>query len=68
MLVKLILGMIYTGAVDKVDNEYVTVEFCMNKELHYIDIPLATSKCKPTEGMTVFFNTAGIIECLSAQK
>ena len=61
--IMIIIGIIKIGSVDYINNGYAGIEYMVGENIHYVDISLSESKCKPEEGGLVFFDNSKIIKC-----
>ncbi len=60
----IISGLVLFGSIDKVNENFATVEYTVYGKIQYLDIPLEDAPCKPVEGMYVLFSNKTIVKCL----
>ena len=61
-------GMLLIGTVDYTNDTHIRVEYKLGTSYSWIDVPVKTSICAPTEGMEVLFYKDGIVKCFCRDK
>ena len=64
----LIAGMLLLGTVDHVLETQVRIEYFLNDQYLWIDIPIGISSCVPQEGSIVLFSKSNIEACFCGGK
>lgn len=63
----LVGGMLLLGTVDHVLDDQIRVEYKLGNHHTWIDVPVITSLCTPTEGMQVLFYREGVVKCFCSE-
>ena len=64
----LISGMLLLGTVDHVLETQVRIEYALNGQYIWVDIPIEVSSCIPEEGSIVLFSKNNIEACFCGGK